>query len=279
VLAAIGRCFTDIEMRPSSSPAQAQTREAFERELAKRRLAFTIDPDSGRYRLKLEGFDTLISIENLQRDVASDGDWSRIARFVDTVIASVTPEAKPIDVSRLFWCLEPNDHQDKADYRAAVSDRVDRILVHLSADGTRITWITPQMLETTALSADAAGAIAFENLAREMKAAKVEFTEKDGVRLGYLNTTLPFKASLILAPNLKPCIETTLGWPVMAVAPDRDFLYLWASRHETFVNRLGHVVVEQNAKASYPLSTEVYAIADDQIKAIGEFPSQPRKKP
>jgi hypothetical protein len=111
-----------------------------------------------------------------------------------------------------------------------------------------------------------------------MEGAKIEFSEIDGVRLGYLNTTLPFKASLLMAPNLKACIESKLGWPVMAVAPDRDFLYLWDAKHKDFVNRVGSTTVEQYSKASYPLSTEVYSVSESGIKAIGEFPFSKNRK-
>jgi hypothetical protein len=58
----------------------------------------------------------------------------------------------------------------------------------------------------------------------------------------------------------------------MAVAPDRDFLYLWAARHTDFVHRVGKGVVREYLKASYPLSTEVYEINDEGIRAVGAFP-------
>jgi hypothetical protein len=255
-----------------------QARDAFEAELGKRGIRFTVQKESGRYRLKVDGTELLVSIENLQRDFATDGDLARVARFVDTVLTTTVTDEKPLDPQRLFWCFEPNDYEEKPDYRKPVSDRVDRVLVHLSLDNTRITWVTPAMLTKANLAENIAEKIAFENLSREMQSAKIEFSEIDGVRLGYLATTLPFKGSLLMAPNLKACIESKLGWPVMAVAPDRDFLYLWAAKHEEFVNRVGSTTVEQFSKASYPLSTEVYSVSDSGIEAVGEFPSSKDRK-
>lgn len=254
-----------------------QARQAFEQELGKRGLHFTIDEASGRYRLSIEGTDLLVSIDNLQRDLAADGDLSRVSRFVDTVVTTKVTETTPVDPARLFWCIEPNDHVEKADYRKAVSDRVDRVLVLVSADNTRITWVTPAMLAKASVAPEMAEKMAFENLSREMERTKIEFSEIEGVRLGYLNTLLPIKASLLLAPNLKARVENMLGWPIMAVAPDRDFLYLWAAKHKDFVNRVGHTTVEQYSKASYPLSTEVYSVSESGIKALGEFPSSKEK--
>ena len=94
----------------------------------------------------------------------------------------------------------------------------------------------------------------------------------DGVQLGFIITSLPFKASLILAPNLHEVVGAALGWPLMAVVPDRDFLYLWAAQHTDFVQRVGGVVVREYSQASYPISTEVYEITEKSIRAIGAFP-------
>ena len=130
------------------------------------------------------------------------------------------------------------------------------------------------MLDSLSLSEADAVATAFTNLGRALSEASVEFRDIDGVQLGFLSTSLPFKASLILAPNLREVIGAALGWPLMAVVPDRDFLYLWAARHTDFIQRVGSVVVREYSQASYPISTEVYEITDKAIRAIGEFPKE-----
>jgi hypothetical protein len=154
-----------------------------------------------------------------------------------------------------------------------MSDRVDRVLVHISPDGRFITWVTPGMLELLLLSEADAAAVAFTNLGRALVASSVQSEDIDGVRLGYLDTTFPSKASLILAPNLREVLGNVLGWPLMAVIPDRDFLYLWAAKHTEFVNRIGSVVVREYSQAAYAISTEVYQITDGTVRAIGEFPA------
>ena len=129
------------------------------------------------------------------------------------------------------------------------------------------------MLDALELTEPVAAAKAFDNLARALREATIENEEIDGVQLGYIATTLPFKSSLILAPNLREVVEASIGWPLHAVAPDRDFLYLWAARHEDFAPRVGSVVVTEYSRAPYPISTEVFEIADGGIRAIGEFPT------
>ncbi|QDU73374.1 hypothetical protein Pan97_03440 [Bremerella volcania] len=247
-------------------------REQFERELTERGYSFTIDPESGCHLVTVDETELKVSLENLERELAAGIDGDRVARFVDTVLASVETFDDDYAAERLYWSLEPNDYEEKADYCEAVSDSADRVLVHLSACGTMITWVTPSMLETLGLSLEDAGRHAFTNLAREVEAATLETQDVDGVPLGYVVTELPFKAALILAPNLRQMVEERLGWPVMAVVPDRDFLYLWGAQHQGFVSRLGPVVVREYTRSPYAISTEVYRIADDGVRAIGAFP-------
>jgi hypothetical protein len=245
----------------------------FENELRKRGIPFSIDAESGRHTVDIGGARMLISLDNLQRDVAMDGDTGRVSRFVDAILASSTVSDTTHSADQLYWCLEPNDYEVAADFRVALSDRVDRALVYLSSDGRLVTWVTPDILHTLGLSEEDAAAKAFGNLARALAEATVESQDIDGVQLGIISTKLPFKASLILAPNLKEILGNRLGWPLMAVTPDRDFLYLWAARHTDFVRRVGSVVVREYSQASYPISTEVYEITDLKIRAVGEFPT------
>ena len=99
----------------------------------------------------------------------------------------------------------------------------------------------------------------------------MEWQEFDTVRLGFFNTQLPFKSPLLLAPNLKSHVADVIGWPLYAVVPDRDFVYIWSGEHADFAERVGGVVLEQYAASPYPLTTEVFEIGDAGMIAIGTF--------
>ena len=249
-------------------------RELFEDELRRRGLTFSIDPQSGRHELEIGGGQMLVSLDNLQRDVGRDGDAGRVSRFVDAVVASSGESDNSLSADQLYWSLEPSDYEERADFRVAMSDRVDRVLVCVSADRRLISWVTPSMLDSLGLGEADAGARAFANLGLALSEASVHVEDIDGVQLGFVNTVLPLKASLILAPNLCDVVGPMLGWPLMAVVPDRDFLYLWAARHTDLVQRVGSVVMNEYSQASYPISTEVYEISDEEIRAVGEFPRE-----
>jgi hypothetical protein len=85
-----------------------------------------------------------------------------------------------------------------------------------------------------------------------------------------LATELPSKASLLLAPALRERIEDVIGWPVLAVAPDHDFVYLWNASRRDLITGMGAVVTREHARAPHPLSTEIFQIGDS-VQAIGAY--------
>src|SRR4029079_4060812 len=143
----------------------------FEDELRRCGFTFSVDAESGRHAIEIGGGRMLVSLDNLQRDVAADGDAARIARFVERVVASAGASEAALSADQLYWCLEPSDYEESADYRVAISDRVDRVLVHLSADGRLVTWATRSMLDSLSLSEADAVATAFTNLGRALSEA------------------------------------------------------------------------------------------------------------
>lgn len=172
----------------------------------------------------------------------------------------------------LFFCLEPSDYAEQPDFRMPVSDNVDRAPVHWDESGNQITWITQQMLDGWQISLSDVTALASDNLAGALARAKIKRWNAAGAWIGSLATDgIPFKTALILAPNLKAVVSPLLGWPLLAVLPDRDFLFLWDAASHDVIDRVGHVVVKEFNAAPYPLTTEVFRIDDDGITAIGAF--------
>lgn len=247
-------------------------RQLFEAELQRRNVAFSIDEESGRHLLEKDGYKTLVSLENVTRELGQGEDEERMARFVDVIMTSVGERKNHWRIDQLYWVLEPNDYEEKATYRKEISDQVDCVLVHYDADAGRITWVTADMLEALGLSLEQASAAARGNLGVELAAVGVETSDMQGVTLAMLPSYLPFKSSLILAPNLKKVLGEKVGWPLLAVAPVRDFVYLWPAEHLDFAGRVGKVVVREYQTSSYPISTEVFRIDDEGIEAIGAFP-------
>jgi hypothetical protein len=244
----------------------------FEQELTRRGVVFRLDGESHRYRIEHQGGNLLVSLDNLARAYNRNRDGSRIASFVDIILGNrfedrAWPEAQP----SILFALEPSDHVEPSDLRTPLSKRVDRVPVYVSDRGT-ITWITQAMLDDWNISLAELETTASGNLGAALAAANVAYEDIDGVRLGIIETDLAFKTALILAPNLREVVSPTLGWPLLAVIPDRDFLYLWAAQHRDFIHRVGEVVVREFTTSPYPLTTEVFEIGDTGIVATGAFP-------
>lgn len=247
--------------------------ELFEVELRRRGISFQSD-GSGGYEISLQERRFRVSLDNLARDVVGDNrDAERVAFFVDQVVAASEPRL--VTSNRLYWYLETNDYADEPAYRTAISPRVDRVLVHAKDDDSLMTWIAPDDLQSMGLSARQATERAWSNLDAELRRSRIETREVDGVTLGMLETAFPWKASLILAPGLREVVSGILGWPVLAVTPDRSFLYLWSADRPEFASRLGGVVIREFEHASYPLTTEVFEIGAT-VRAIGAFTPQPQ---
>ena len=57
------------------------------------------------------------------------------------------------------------------------------------------------------------------------------------------------------------------------VIPNRSLAYVLAEGEEAVFNRIGAVVVGEYRNGAYPISTEVFLIEDEGIRAIGRFAS------
>jgi hypothetical protein len=247
----------------------------FEKELSLRSMSFRLDPKSGRYIVEHQGKELFVSLGNLRREYGRDFDESRVARFIDSVLSLEFRSRSWEEVrDSILFCIEPTDDVERSNFRRSISDLVDRVPVHFDATRGTITWISPSMLSAWSVDLEEVEAAASNNLGAILAQATLQHQEIDGVRLGYLETVHPFKSAMILAPNLREVVSPLLGWPLYAVIPDRNFLYMWAAEHKDFAARLGGVVVDEFGSAPYPISTEVFEISDEGIMAIGEFPAK-----
>ncbi len=243
----------------------------FEEELLKRGYKFNIEKDTGLYDIEQEGRTLRLNIENLARDYAGDGKPERISQFLDHILSGASIKDVKVTVESLYWVLESNNNGISQAIQIPVSDKTDRVLVRLIPELGAIVWVDEESLQAAGLLNFEAEAEAYINLDAAARAATVGYSEIDGIRLGYLNSSVPFASSLMLAPNFRELVEPVLGWPVYAAAPTRDIVFVWNAGHKGFEERVGPVVVQKFLNAPYPISTEVYEITDGSVRVVGEF--------
>jgi len=252
----------------------ARARQAFLSELASREIV-PEELDDGGYRIVLGEMTLTINLENKGREFDQTGDETIIKHFVDTILqhGKILPTSWESARTRLFFAVEPADHDFGDTCRQNVSDQVSLVLVYLAEPGQHIIWVTPDMLSRLGVTRAAAEAAAVDNLARLLSETPIETTEVDGHLLGMLATHSPLKASLIFARNLREKAEPLLGWPIFAVIPNRDFAYLIPESAQVLFPRIAQVVIGEYTERGYPLSTEVFKIDSEKVQATGEFQS------
>jgi hypothetical protein len=244
----------------------------FEEELRKRAIGFVYTRD-GRYEIDAEGGGkVLLSLDNVSRDYERDGDPGRIVRFVDTALGVFSPlppwrESR----SRIYWSAEPCSSEGLDEVLCEkITGKVCRVLV-LAVEPGRIRWLTSKCLESWRVDLEHVRTAAGANLDDLLGEGRLHVEASDGLKLGMLEIDSAFKASLIFAPKFKGFVEADLGWPVLAVIPCRDFIYVFPEG-DSVLGRLGGVVQEEFRKSAYPITTEVLRISDEGIEAIGHFP-------
>jgi hypothetical protein len=244
----------------------------FEEELARRGLVGERDGEH-RYRVQVGDLSIHVNLENIRRNAEREGDPDVIRRFVAQVIhIGTAPELDWKDASRLLLLsAEPSDYDFGDTIRSSVSDEVSRVLTLTDRGHSRVSWVTNTMCSEWGVTPETAVEAALRNQDALLAGLHMQIEQIDGHKLGMVPLDSPFKASVIFAPSFKSLVEPDLGWPVWAVIPCRDFIYVIEEQSE-LVGRLGEVVVREFGSSGYPITTEVLRISSDGVEAVGKFP-------
>lgn len=244
-------------------------------ELTARQVDFDALGD-GTYLVRVRGRELTVNTNNARAEFARDRDPGAVGRFVCGVLGA---EAELFDwpqvVPSLFPMIESIDVDLGAETLSRdLSSRTKVVLAsHWPGSGS-VRFLSTRDLDTWGVSEqevwDAARSV-FDVIVSK---TVVEILRRGDLLLGAVHAQEPYKASMILSARLKHQIPAELGWPVLAVAPARDFVYLLRKGDERSLGRVGAVVVREFAQSGYPVSTEVWELSDDGAVAVGEFPVQ-----
>jgi hypothetical protein len=214
-----------------------------------------------------------VSLENVARDLARDGDPARMTRFVDVVLA---PKGLPSWTecrSHVYWCIESAAQDFETTILERISDKVVRVAVATDEGESALEWLTAEQLGQWKVTRDEVERAAFGNLdALLARSRPPEVQEMHGAKLGMLPIESVFKSSVIFAPGFRAYVQPAIGWPILAIIPDRDFIYVIAERDRGLLDYMGQVVQREYRSAAYPISTEVLRVSDRGIEALGAFP-------
>ena len=249
--------------------------ELFQAELAQRGLQYAINED-GLYEIAIGDVNATVNLDNVRRNYDRDKDGDAITRFAEQLNTDFFGDIPSwADVQPFVrFSLEPSDYEDGfADtLHEIVNEELVKVFVYVHPDGSRISWITNDMVANWQVKNNAVVSLANKNMELIVSDAELETQDIDGVPLGMLNTQeTPFKASLILSQKFRDLVSPTHGWPVYVVAPARDFVYVVPRANRDFLGRLGAVVLREYNESGHPISQDVLEVGDDGVAAIGSF--------
>ena len=247
-------------------------RQIFEDELNQRHVRFTVEKETGFYRMTHQGIKMSVSLENFARNYERDKDPKAVVDFIDKVLEPRSVPDWNTAKSFVYFSAEPSDQPFGNTIRTKVSNSISRVLVVTDLDEGTITWITPSKLSKWGVTETQVEVAALKNMDTLLEGKKIEVMMIEDMKIGMIPVESSFKASVIFAPSFKRFISTELQWPVLVVIPCRDFIYVISEKDKSLLNRMGRVVVNEYNRSGYPISTEVLRISDQGIEAIGEFP-------
>lgn len=247
----------------------------FEERLSALGVEFQID-GNGCYSIEADKNSITANIENIAREYARDGDPDSVRRFADQIVDRVTYQTPSWELVQPYirFQLEPDDYADGFDIilHHCVGDGLVKVFVYVSEDGRRITWISAELLRVWDATPDQVVSLAEQNMRKIVSEANIEILDGNGITLGMIATQeSPFKASLLLADNFRELVEPNLGFPLYAVAPCRDFVFLVPHTDRNALGRLGDVVMEQFKNSGYSVTMDVLEITKDGLSSIGRF--------
>jgi len=240
------------------------------------RRGLTLSPaeDAGRYRVAGPAIaELLISPENIFSEVERTGDAELLGRWLDELLSG--PGGLPpylVARSGLRITLEPATTDFGPSLHSPLTPGTHEVIAWTDPDERRITWLSAASLDLWHARPDDVEEAARANMDRLLGEAELVVEDVRGCKLGMLSIDSVFKASLLRAPSLRSVVEPALGWPVCAVAPCRDFLYLFPDADkETLIPMLAVVVTREYESSGYPLTAEVLRVSDEGIVALGAY--------
>lgn len=262
------------------SPKNKTADELFQAELERRNISFTLT-DEGHYSFAIGDTTLVANLENIRRNYERDLDVTIIENFVQQITEDFFQQTPDWETAKslIRFSLEPSDYETGFDdvVHEVLSDELVKLFVLVSADGSRIAWITDWMVANWQVTRESVIQHAIENMNQLVANAEMEVMDIDGVPLGLIKTEeIAFKASFILTKAFRALVEPTHGWPVLVVAPTRDFVYVIPQQNHEFLGRVGAVVIQEYNQSGHPVTRDVLEVGDEGVVPIGTFSTEPK---
>jgi hypothetical protein len=243
--------------------------EQFLHELRRRGIPLVAQRSDDRYVINVLGVEYTVNLENIRRRVARDADPAAISAFVDGVLAArVELPPWPDAATGIRYLAAPSDQHSGDTLCESITPAMSRVIAFADESESLVTWLSPAHLARWGVSHGELERHAASNMDRLLAATRLEIQSVSGCHLGIFSTDSVFKASLIFSPTLRSFVSS-LGWPLLVVAPCRDFIYAFTD--PSLISHFGDVVVREFNESDYPVTREVLQVSDAGVSALGAF--------
>lgn len=268
-----------------SADAAARVHQLFTDALQRAGVAFVID--GNHYCVSGPRGETRVALDAVLRDYEQERDDGVIETFAARVLEMVQPGANSIgdptwvEVSRrVYEVLEPVGARIGQALATPISKQLQRVLAWTSPDEDLVRFIDVEQIARWGVDESAVRQRARANLDALLadKRLETEPLAPTAIRVGMIPISTGLKASALLAASLREFVGTALSWPLVAIAPCRDFVLLMsaadADANPELVARLGGIALQEFSSSAAPLATELLRIDGDGIRAVGAFSPQ-----
>ena len=246
--------------------------EVFEEALKAEGIQIQARLDSGLYQVLIKGQSARISLDNAARDYQLTKNPEVVRDFASRIVSELkVDELPPWEEarSRILFHVARGDGEIGDSIRKPLTEKVVRVLVLDSEKSVR--FLKPGDLEQWQVTQEEVDTVAQENMRRLMLSMEFDVHLVDGRKLGFFNEGALMKAATILCPNFKDVVADRVGWPVLVIMPNRDFICVTAERDGELPDRFGEQAAKDYGESSHPLTLEVLRISDDGIEVVGKF--------
>ncbi|MCK6528319.1 hypothetical protein L6R50_12435 [Myxococcota bacterium] len=254
----------------------APLRQEIAEELRRRGVDLVYAPGTARATLHRGADQVLVDLDAMVRAARDRGGLGAVPGVVRAVLEG--PAGLPgwlVARSGVRLSLESLHHEFRDTLHAPLTRGTTRVLVYADPEERFVTWISGRTLEGWGLEPEDVHWAARSNMASLLDGTHVEVHRMRGRRCAVFQIDSVFKASLLLAPNLRERVAPLLGWPVVAIAPCRDFLMAFEDGDPAWLPGLADVVMHEHAGSGHPVTTEVLRCSDEGISALGAFGEAP----
>jgi hypothetical protein len=261
----------DLGGRQSNDPERLV--RLFQRELEARKVTIVEREGTDDFVLDIRGVPITISLDELRYDYERDADAQLVARFV----ASLVDTSEPLPAwtkarSRIFLSVDST----QAQVDDAVSREVTKLLaltvVHAGPEERFVSPITRKQLTSWQVSEDAVLQVGCRNLSGLLEETPLEVRRIGPLTTAVFTSRSYFKPALIFSPNFKEKVAPQLGWPVLALVPCREDVFLlrdnFLEKECKETERFLNFVIQEFLESRHGLTPEVLRISEKGIESL-----------